>query len=771
MPRSKKKADRLRRNTKEVSGNISTQSRRLIARAASATESDVAVGLWFEAWKTDQKNTDVALYVALALSDMNMQAKAIELLHEFIQINGLSKEILQISGNIALKIEAYDAAEKLFQEAVAFDPQDQNSYLYLLEAQDKAEQYDKGIDLLQNLLPAFPNNAQMWLQLGQLLDHRDGRRGKSVEFYEEALRLAPDDYNVLTAYANVLDIKSDAAELYERALIAKPDGAEAHMGLALWKIAHGKLEEGWQHYEYRFDPSRSAHNAALYQVKAKRWKGQPLKGKKILVMAEQGIGDEVFFAATFSRLSKECEQLFIGCDPRLVSIYQRSFEGAIVGAFDDVISNGQRLRSFPSIQQYLKENRVQLDYSVPLASICMQHWKDISELPCIEEGYLKPDAGLSHEFNVRMKREQKDRLKVGISWQSGKVSKGRGHYYPGLETLLPILILENIDFYVLQYDAEPEIVNKFAAEHNISLTIFEVVDLKSNIEANLAIMDNLDLVIGPPIATQALAQAMGKKIFLLCDGLPWTVFGKTDGSTPVFPKTTAFKKMSNFWSSVIDPVRKELHVMQPEGHPIVQRANGSALTELPDYWLKEFESSPIWEVLHVPIKPELELVLTKFFRKFDCLKVGIVWHDEFNMEDAVPNHTFLDSIIPLLELPNVMFLCLHSDVNRENMPSSLSDLAEKLHFFEDMGLFGKYGKMRAVLDHIDIVIGPCSLVTLYALIKNHTTWLLDTSDAWDLTHEDIAKPLDETSGLWFDFSLDKRHETMLKIQKKLSDNK
>lgn len=55
-----------------------------------------------------------------------------------------------------------------------------------------------------------------------------------------------------------------------------------------------------------------------------RWDGQPCK---LLVIAEQGIGDEILFASCFKDLQAENPDLTIECDDRLLPVFERSFPG------------------------------------------------------------------------------------------------------------------------------------------------------------------------------------------------------------------------------------------------------------------------------------------------------------------------------------------------------------------------------------------------------------------------------------------------------------
>ena len=60
------------------------------------------------------------------------------------------------------------------------------------------------------------------------------------------------------------------------------------------------------------------------------WTGECLEGRRILVWAEQGVGDEVMFAGLLSDLLAANARCNLACSPRLVPLMARSFPGVNV---------------------------------------------------------------------------------------------------------------------------------------------------------------------------------------------------------------------------------------------------------------------------------------------------------------------------------------------------------------------------------------------------------------------------------------------------------
>lgn len=198
-----------------------------------------------------------------------------------------------------------------------------------------------------------------------------------------------------------------------------------------------------------------------------------------------------------------------------------------------------------------------MDYALPIGSIPLHFWGDLSMIPQYENGYLKADPDLSESFKKRINSISK-KPKLGISWRSGHIDISRNSAYIGLENLLPLIKEIDAEFICLQYDCTEEERALVKSKTGKSLHIWPETDLKQNIEANLAIMDNLDIVLGPGIATQMMSFAVGCETWQLEWSRPWWNFGQSYENTIIHhaPKSKYWDKGGLIfpWSSLVDKV-------------------------------------------------------------------------------------------------------------------------------------------------------------------------------------------------------------------------
>lgn len=87
-----------------------------------------------------------------------------------------------------------------------------------------------------------------------------------------------------------------------------------------WRICNARLSLGykdWKGWGFR-DP-----RAGYFPFDFPWWDGKPVK--KLLLLGEQGVGDEILFASMFNELQYLVEDLTVDCEPRLYKIFKRSF--------------------------------------------------------------------------------------------------------------------------------------------------------------------------------------------------------------------------------------------------------------------------------------------------------------------------------------------------------------------------------------------------------------------------------------------------------------
>jgi len=141
-----------------------------------------------------------------------------------------------------------------------------------------------------------------------------------------ALAIEPKNPTALHNLAHVLaDLgqPSEAEKLQRRALkISDQDIYRYGLGLNL--LGQGRYEEGWRLYESR--TRLPALRGGFPQgLKFPRWMGEDIKGKRVAVFPEQGLGDQLQFARFLPQLRERCGEIVLLAPPPLVRLFERAF--------------------------------------------------------------------------------------------------------------------------------------------------------------------------------------------------------------------------------------------------------------------------------------------------------------------------------------------------------------------------------------------------------------------------------------------------------------
>ena len=137
------------------------------------------------------------------------------------------------------------------------------------------------------------NNAEAANMRGILL-HTEGRFAEAVEAFKraESLGSKPAASNRGNSLLD-LGCMGKALKAHEEAVERDPSHPGALYNLALTRLRLGDWERGWQDYEARWR-FREVHRRPR-TFEQPRWRGEALNGRRVLLHAEQGLGDTIQF--------------------------------------------------------------------------------------------------------------------------------------------------------------------------------------------------------------------------------------------------------------------------------------------------------------------------------------------------------------------------------------------------------------------------------------------------------------------------------------------
>jgi tetratricopeptide (TPR) repeat protein len=461
-------------------------------------------------------------------------------------------------GRLALRLAMPELAAPLFQLHLARRPDSLEAKVSLAAALRDQHRYADAIEILRPVLRATPGDPRLWNALGVVVSQQ-GDPAKARTFFLEALRLDPDfaqaRYHLAGARLDLGDPEGALAEV-ETALaqpVAAEDGAMMRYARALMLLCAGRVGEGWEAYAARLSPDFAA--APDFAIDLPAWRPEePLAGRSLLVVGEQGLGDEVMFAGVIPDVLValgDAGRLTLAVEPRLVALFARSFPTATVVPHTTDKSRARAVRGVEAVPR-APDGTGSWERWTPMGSLLPAFRPDLAAFPD-RPHYLVPDPARVARWRAWLQTLPPGR-KVGLLWKSLKLGGERRRGFAPFAAWAPVLAaLSGVTFVNLQYgDCAAEIAE---AQARLGVTIWSPpgLDLKDDLDDVAALAAALDLVVGFANAASNLAGAVGAPLWLILGPDAWPALGS--GRYPWYPQARVFQaKGFGDWSAVMAEV-------------------------------------------------------------------------------------------------------------------------------------------------------------------------------------------------------------------------
>lgn len=472
-----------------------------------------------KAMEYDTKNPKLFMLLADSLFKIGNKQAAIQLMGYAIEENPDDPANALILGNAAFNMGFYDIASKIHAHHIRLKPDDYVGYNNYATALREEGKLDEAISMLQDILPRFPQAEELWNTLGSIVGFRDGGRA-AIVFFEECLKINPRNHlalnNIAPAYYSVNEIEKSES-VTRLALKIQPKLIDPHLYLSTILLRNRQFEEGWKEYQWRYD---NKMKITIRNNNLPYWKGEPLKGKKIFVMGEQGIGDEILFTWGYNELIKDAAKVGIACEKRLISLFKNSFPQAFVG---ETVTK-QNLASDAIFRAYPDFDLNEYDYQCTACDIMRYKWQSYEDIKDTSIPSLMPaPEKIAHWKKILDKLPHK--ISIGVAWRSGIQLANRSRNYTSLLNWEPLLNHPNVNYINIQYgDCDAEL-KELENETGIKIHVIEDLDLKDDFEGTTAMLKSLDLIIGPPSAPSMQSLMVGAETWFIVVGKPWWCFG------------------------------------------------------------------------------------------------------------------------------------------------------------------------------------------------------------------------------------------------------
>jgi len=420
-----------------------------------------------------------------------------------------------------MKLNRHDEAHEAYQRSVALNPKLALTHVNMGNALAEAGLLDAAITAMERALELEPNHAEALYNLGTayiLMGRRDfgppaaAAFERAVQCFRKALEQKPDWREAINNLGHTLcrlGRFDEAQEAYRQAVLRRPDCASSHFGYAVMLLRKGEFAQGWREYEWRLRAAELGIRSL--KVPMPRWDGGDLSGKTILLCAEQGLGDTIFFSRFVPLVAQRAGKVTVAVQPDLLAL----------------------LRSISAQTRWiaLGEQVGVCDAYCPLPSLPGVMRTNLTNIPA-EAPYLRADAELSQKWRARLPQ---GRPKVGLVWA------GKSQQHIDRERSLPLAQLAPL----AQNGAWLVSLQKGEAARQVAASKFPIADWTDELKDfsdTAALVDNLDLVVTVDTAVAHLAGAMGKPVWMLLPFVPDWRWMLERNDSPWYPTMRLFRQ-------------------------------------------------------------------------------------------------------------------------------------------------------------------------------------------------------------------------------------
>jgi tetratricopeptide (TPR) repeat protein len=559
-------------------------------------DADGAVKALMRAAKYDAKNGEVHANLGAALRAAGDRDGAIEALQRAVALNPAAAPARFNLGNALAETGRHDDAVAAYRDALTIDPGfaaahnnmglalaaldradeameswraslkavpgQRDAHLNLARALLTADAADEAIPHFEAALGAFPDDPALVSEYGATLA-RAGRGNDAVTVLRRALDANPESRDLMINLGNALCMAGkprDAVPLlekaaaldescaaccanlghalkqagdlvaataaYDRALRRDANSAEALFGRATCRLLKGEFPTGWDDYKAR--DSMAQAGPAMHRMPLPA----DMTGKRILVMPDQGIGDELFFLRFVPALQARGADVSYLPDPRLHAMLDRSGLCPMLDA--DAPRGG-------------------FDYRIA-----------VGDLPCVLQA---TDTPPSLRLDALPEREARLRERltafgpppwIGVTWRAGTQNRQNLLSKESPATRLADLLRPlGARIVVLQRAPADGEVAAFSA--SLGRAVLDLSELNADLEDMLALAGLLTDQVCVSNTNVHLATARGRTCRILVPNPPEFRLMAAEGPSPWFPDMPTYREdPATGWDDALNRLKSDL---------------------------------------------------------------------------------------------------------------------------------------------------------------------------------------------------------------------
>jgi tetratricopeptide (TPR) repeat protein len=499
-----------------------------------------AIAHFEKAIQLDPRNADTISSMGVCYEMLGEHENNLACQQRAIALAPQSLLIARNLGAALANIGHYVEAAHIFEQVLAHQPDDLHALLNYAGCQQRLRNYEKVVEIANRVLEKYPDSPEPY----SLLADAHGIVGdfdKALDAVDRGLALQP--LPRLHHSKGIALIRSGRApeglDALEQALVLDPTNAILHFDISVARLLNGKLAEAWPEYEWRWKhPGLRSHAVSFKQP---QWDGSPLNGKRILLYAEQGLGDTVFFGRYATRVAEEKGgHVILVVQPGLVDL-MKSVRGV-----QQVITNGVPLPTF--------------DTHLPIMSLPGIFHTTLENIPH-DVPYIAADRARVEHWKTRL-TSSRHPFRVGLVWEGGAFQTENFLRSASLHAFSPLASIPGISFFSLQKGPAAEQARPANLPTAWRSPDADFTDLDADIHDfsdTAAILQNLDLLVSIDTSVVHVAGALAKPVWMLLAHAPGHMWLLHRTDSPWYPTFRLFRQPAfKDWATPVDEIARLL---------------------------------------------------------------------------------------------------------------------------------------------------------------------------------------------------------------------
>lgn len=477
--------------------------------------------------------------------------KAIDQLSRAHRKNPNNAQLLNTLASSFLALGQHESAIQFYQQALKLTPDYDDARSNLSKAQKAAGRSLEAAKTLQPLYLKYPGNHQLINQVAQFYLEAE-EYTQALEWVEKGLGLQPNNVNLLLAKAFSLQHSGDfeaAREAYQTVRQSpgmSGEDANAVAGnmspewqalrtklrhnLSIVELTLGRYSDAWSGYRSR--PSLMNCPYPLFQ----NILPQDLKAKSVLVVRDQGLGDELFFLRYIEQVVQRGARVAYLPHEKLRPLLASCSDLVLVEESDSLIRDYDYIISVADLPFVLGPSNI-----VPQAFA------------------LKPDTGRIKQFQAELSACGPAPY-VGLTWRAGLETENtlattlRKHI--GIGDILTMLSDFKGTLVVLQRHPQEEELQQLDAGLNCVVADYSACN--ESLSAMLALQACLTDVIGVSNTNVHLRGSLGLPAAVLVPSPPEWRWGLDSETSAWYPGFEILRQQDDSWKNAGRKLRHRL---------------------------------------------------------------------------------------------------------------------------------------------------------------------------------------------------------------------